>query len=216
MRRLFVLVISVLIALLLFGCSSASSRAVGQHTPRLRELPSNATQRENVVASALEQTTYTFSYDPSYAKLGYPGGDIPLERGVCADVIVRAFRRAGVDLQKDLHEDMKNDFAAYPRIWGARAPDTNIDHRRVANLMKYFTRKNWSLPLSADGGAYAPGDVVAWDLGGGLLHIGLVTDAKSDSSDRFLVVHNIGSGAQLQDVLFSWRIIGHYRCFGDR
>ncbi|HEU4391273.1 MAG TPA: DUF1287 domain-containing protein [Blastocatellia bacterium] len=213
MQRSFISIGLCLITLLLTGCSPPASNAGAQQTPRPRELPTNATPREKIIAAALEQTTYTLSYDPAYVKLDYPGGDIPIDRGVCADVIVRAFRKAGVDLQKDVHEDMKRDFGAYPRIWGARAPDPNIDHRRVANLMKYFTRKSWSLALSNDTGGYVPGDVVAWDLGGGLLHIGLLTDEKSDSSGRYLVVHNIGSGAQLQDVLFSWKIIGHYRCF---
>jgi uncharacterized protein YijF (DUF1287 family) len=214
--RILVSLVFTVFALLLLSCSSPASKAGSQAVAQVRSLSADATPRDKIIASALEQTTYTLSYDPSYVKLDYPGGDVPLDRGVCADVIVRAFRKAGVDLQKEIHDDMKKDFGAYPKIWGAKTPDKNIDHRRVANLMKFFARKSQSLPLSSDARAYTPGDVVAWDLGGGLLHIGLMTDEKSDSSDRFLVVHNIGAGAQLQDVLFSWRIIGHYRCFGDR
>ncbi|HEY9230792.1 MAG TPA: DUF1287 domain-containing protein, partial [Blastocatellia bacterium] len=129
-----------------------------------------------VVESALEQTGQTTVYDPAYIKLTYPGGDLPIERGVCADVIVRAFRKGGVDLQKEVHEDMARDFAAYPNRWGLKAPDANIDHRRVPNLMTYFKRRDKSLPITTNAKEYEPGDVVAWDLGGGLTHIGLVVN----------------------------------------
>jgi uncharacterized protein len=166
-----------------------------------------------VVEGAIEQTGYTFTYDPSYVKIGYPGGDLPLDKGVCADVIVRAFRRGGVDLQKEVHEDMQRSFSAYPNKWGLRKPDTNIDHRRVPNLMTYFKRVRKSLAITDDPKDYLPGDVVAWDLGNGLLHIGIVTNRKSEGGQNFSIVHNIGAGARLEDVLFSWRIIGHYRYF---
>src|SRR5919205_3157776 len=126
-----------------------------------------------VIDNAMAQTEQTTIYDPAYVKLAYPGGDLPLERGVCADVIVRAFRKGGVDLQKEVHEDMGRDFAAYPNRWGLKAPDTNIDHRRVPNLMTYFKRRGKSLPVTTNAKDYEPGDVVAWDLGGGLLHIGM-------------------------------------------
>jgi len=166
-----------------------------------------------VVEGAIEQTRYTFSYDPSYVKMAYPGGDLPLEKGVCADVIVRAFRKGGVDLQKEIHEDMRRNFSAYPNKWGLARPDTNIDHRRVPNLMTYFKRMRKSLTVTDDPKNYLPGDVVAWDLGNGLLHIGIVTNRKAEGGKNLSLVHNIGAGAKLEDVLFSWRIIGHYRYF---
>jgi uncharacterized protein len=166
-----------------------------------------------VLASALAQTEQTTIYDPAYIKLTYPGGDLPIERGVCADVIVRAFRQGGVDLQKEVHEDMARNFAVYPNRWGLKAPDTNIDHRRVPNLMTYFKRRDKSLPITTNAKDYEPGDVVAWDLGGGLTHIGIVVNLRARDGERYYIVHNIGAGARLEDVLFVWRQIGHYRYF---
>jgi uncharacterized protein YijF (DUF1287 family) len=166
-----------------------------------------------VIESALAQTEQTTVYDPAYVRLDYPGGDLPIERGVCADVIVRAFRKGGVDLQKEVHEDMRRDFAAYPNRWGLRAPDANIDHRRVPNLMTYFKRRGKSLPISSNAKDYEPGDVVAWDLGGGVTHIGIVVNRRPRDGERYYIVHNIGAGARLEDVLFTWRQIGHYRYF---
>jgi len=171
---------------------------------------SSAPEIKKIVESAIEQTQVTLEYDPSYAKLTYPNGDVPLVRGVCADVIVRAFRSAGVDLQKEIHEDMSRHFAAYPQKWGARKPDSNIDHRRVPNLMTLFERRSKSVPITKNPSDYAPGDVVAWELDNHLLHIGLVTDAVG-SRENYLVVHNIGAGAKIEDVLMAWKIIGHYR-----
>ena len=138
---------------------------------------------------------------------------MPSDRGVCSDVIVRAFRKAGVDLQKEVHEDMTLNFSAYSNKWGAKRPDSNIDHRRVPNLMTYFDRKGKSLPITNKREDYLPGDVVAWDLGGGLLHIGMVSNTKTWLTRNYMIVHNIGAGARLEDVLFSWKIIGHYRYF---
>jgi uncharacterized protein YijF (DUF1287 family) len=172
-----------------------------------------ATPLEKMIADGVEQTTYTVTYDPAYVKLDYPMGDVPLDRGACSDVIIRAFRKAGVDLQATVHEDMKQNFAVYPKRWGLSEPDSNIDHRRVANLMTYFERAGKAQKISNDAQDYLPGDVVTWDLGGGQLHVGLVTDQKSPISPNYLIVHNIGAGAQIQDVLFAWRITGHYRSF---
>jgi len=195
------------------GDTSASARtkparAAVQGLPRrpISDIP----QIKKVVDSAIEQTQYTFEYDPSYARLDYPNGDVPRERGVCADVIVRAFRSAGVDLQKEVHEDMSRHFGAYPDKWGARKPDSNIDHRRVPNLMTLLERRAKSVPISKKRSDYIPGDVVAWKLDNHLLHIGLVTDAVA-GTQNYLVVHNIGAGAKIEDVLMSWKIIGHYR-----
>ncbi len=165
-------------------------------------------QRARIATAAMAQVGVTRVYDPSYRKLAYPGGDPPAERGVCADVVVRAFRKIGVDLQVAVHEDMRKNFAAYPKLWNMRAPDANIDHRRVPNLMKFFERRGKSIAKSAP---YEPGDVVAWMLPAGLYHIGIVSNVRNDARSEYLVVHNIGNGAQNEDVLHAFRIIGHYR-----
>jgi uncharacterized protein len=167
----------------------------------------------SVVRAARAQVGVTIGYDPRYVRLAYPGGDVPLETGVCTDVIIRAFRSVGVDLQRAVHQDMRRSFAAYPQLWRNRGPDPNIDHRRVPNLMAYFRRQGRSLPISSDPGSYRPGDVVAWDLGRGLRHIGIVSDRVDRRSNRYLMLQNTGEGAREEDVLFAWRIIGHYRSF---
>jgi uncharacterized protein YijF (DUF1287 family) len=166
-----------------------------------------------VVAAGIEQTQYTSRYDAAYVQLDYPGGDVPPDRGACTDVVVRAFRKGGVDLQQLVHEDMARDFAAYPHTWGLPKPDSNIDHRRVPNLMTYFKRQGRALPLTEKAEDYLPGDVVTWDLNGGMTHIGMVTNLWSDETQNYLVVHNIGAGAKIENVLFAWRITGHYRYF---
>ena len=162
---------------------------------------------------AIAQAGVTTGYDPSYVALDYPGGDVPEKTGVCSDVVVRAFRKAGIDLQKEIHEDMKAARSAYPTKWGAIAPDRNIDHRRVLNLMTYFTRRGKSLPITDSAVNYQPGDIVAWELTSGIDHIGIVTNMLSDSEDRYLIVHNIGAGTRIEDVTFAWTIKGHYRFF---
>lgn len=163
-----------------------------------------------VVEAAQAQTKERVAYDGRYFRLAYPGGDVPAGLGVCTDVVVRAFRKAGVDLQVAVHEDMKKKFSAYPRKWGRRSPDPNIDHRRVPNLMTFFTRAGAALPLSERPGDYAPGDLVTWDLGGGLTHIGVVV-ADPLGAAKPLIVHNIGAGPKREDVLFAWKVTGHYR-----
>jgi uncharacterized protein YijF (DUF1287 family) len=166
-----------------------------------------------VIENAIWQTSVTKIYDPSYVIINYPDGDIPMERGVCCDVIVRAFRSVGIDLQKEIHNDMENAFDRYPQIWGLNKPDTNIDHRRVPNIMTYLQRQKKVVPVSRQGKDYKPGDIVTWKIPGNLDHIGVVTNIPVENSDRFKVVHNIGSGAQLEDVLFEFEITGHYRYF---
>jgi len=165
---------------------------------------------EKVVAAAQAQTKERVVYDGRYFKLAYPGGDVPAGLGVCTDVVVRAFRKAGVDLQVAVHEDMRKDFPAYPKKWGRRSPDPNIDHRRVPNLMTFFKRRGAALPVSDKPGDYAPGDLVTWDLGGGLTHIGVVVEDPSGAA-KPLIVHNIGAGPKREDVLFAWKVTGHYR-----
>lgn len=174
--------------------------------------PLAADVRGRLVAGAKSQVGVTRVYDSSYRQLRYPGGDVPPERGVCADVIVRAFRHAGLDLQVLVHEDMKASFGSYPRNWGLRRPDANIDHRRVPNLATFFRRRGASLRVSQQGADYQPGDVVTWRLPGvGLPHIGIVSDVPEPGTDRYRMVHNIGAGAQMEDVLFAFEVTGHFR-----
>ena len=164
-----------------------------------------------VIAGAKSQVGVTRGYDPAYRRIAYPNGDVPRHTGVCTDVIIRAYRQAGMDLQVLVHQDMKANFAAYPKIWGLRRPDPNIDHRRVPNLATFFTRKGGKLPVSRRGADYRPGDVVTWRLASGVPHVGLVSDVRVRGTDRYLVVHNIGAGAQIEDVLFAYEVTGHYR-----
>lgn len=169
----------------------------------------NTTDR--VIAAAVEQTRHRVVYDGSYVRIAYPGGDVAADRGVCSDVVVRAYRAAGIDLQKLVHEDMLRHFDVYPHRWGLRRPDSNIDHRRVPNLATFFSRFGTTLRVTQSADDYAAGDIVTWDLGGGVPHIGIVTDRHDPRTHRPLVVHNIGSGPQLEDVLFAYRITGHFR-----
>lgn len=168
---------------------------------------------EALARAAIDQTRSRVVYDSSYQRIAYPMGDIAADRGVCADVVVRALRVQGLDLQQLVHEDMAENFAAYPNFWGLSSPDTNIDHRRVPNLETYMKRQGWRLPASLDASAYRAGDIVAWNLrgeAGYLAHIGIVTD-RIGPSGWPMVVHNIGAGPQLEDVLFSWPMTGRYR-----
>jgi hypothetical protein len=169
-----------------------------------------------VVEGARKQVGKTLSYDPAYRRLAYPGGDVPLATGVCTDVVIRAYRHGGVDLQRLVHEDMKRAFSAYPKNWGLRKRDPNIDHRRVPNLATFFRRKGAALPVTKRASDYQPGDVVTWKLSSGVPHIGIVSDRKALLSNRHLVIHNIGSGAQEEDVLFDYAITGHYRWVAAR
>jgi uncharacterized protein len=185
------------------GITPSTPTAIAISSPRIKKL----------IRSGIEQTQYTRYYDPAYVPLEYPGGDVPLETGVCTDVVIRAFRKVGVDLQKEVREDMERNFAAYPQLWGLKKPDSNIDHRRVPNLMKYFQRRGKSIQIDNKPENYLPGDIVAWNLGNGQQHIGLVSNNISPNSKNLLIIHNIGSGAKQEDILFNWPIIGHYRYF---
>ena len=169
-----------------------------------------------LVAAAVERTHHTVRYDPAYVRIPYPGGDVPADTGVCTDEIIRAYRAVGVDLQKEVHEDMERNFSAYPRRWQWLSwhTDPNIDHRRVPNLMVFFSRKGETLPITQRAEDYAPGDLVTWDLGRNVPHIGIVVDQKSRASGRYMLEHNIGQGPKIEDVLFNWKITGHYRYFG--
>jgi hypothetical protein len=167
---------------------------------------------QNLSKAAIELTKDEVVYDPSYVVIDYPNGDVPAHTGVCTDVIIRAYRKLGIDLQKLVHEDMKKNFKKYPQNWGLKAPDKNIDHRRVPNLMTFFKRFGEEKLKSKNAKDYLPGDIVCWDLGGGITHIGIVINRKSKiDSKRYLIVHNIGNGQEMSDCLFSYKIIGHYR-----
>ncbi|TMM31301.1 DUF1287 domain-containing protein [Polaribacter aestuariivivens] len=166
---------------------------------------------EKLSNAAIELIKDNVVYDPSYFSIDYPNGDVPKEKGVCTDVVIRAYRKLGIDLQKEVHEDMKKNFNLYPKIWGLKRTDKNIDHRRVPNLMTFFSRKGIIKVNSKNSEDYIPGDIVCWNLGGAITHIGIVVNKKSKDGKRFMIVHNIGAGQVLQDCLFDFKIIGHYR-----
>src|SRR5215470_12974054 len=170
---------------------------------------------QKLVAAAIERTQHYVRYEPAYVRIPYPNGDVPAGTGVCTDEIIRIYRVVGIDLQKEVHEDMQANFWSYPNHirWQLFHTDTNIDHRRVPNLMVFFGRKGEKLTITTNARDYAPGDLVTWDLGGNVPHIGIVVDRKA-STDRYMIVHNIGAGPKMEDVLFNWKVTGHYRYFG--
>jgi uncharacterized protein YijF (DUF1287 family) len=171
---------------------------------------------KRLVRAAVERTNHRVAYDGSYRSIPYPNGDVPRSIGVCTDLIIRAYREIGVDLQKDVHEEMKAHFEAFPKNWDLRRPDPNIDHRRVPNLQTFFSRKGIVLPVTARAEDYAAGDLVTWVVAGNLPHIGIVAEQKLPDGQRPLIVHNIGRGPQVEDILFSFPITGHYRYYGSR
>ena len=179
----------------------------------LVSLPAIAEQPISLAEAAKERTQYDITYDGSYYQIGYPNGDVASDIGVCTDVIIRSYRKLGVDLQVLVHEDMRDNFSAYPskRIWGLTRTDRNIDHRRVPNLQMFFQRHGVEIPISNDGHNFKSGDIVTWMLPGNLPHIGIVADDLSTDKRRPLIVHNIGGGVVLEDMLFDYPITGHYR-----
>jgi uncharacterized protein len=184
----------VLVALLM-----APSIAFGQEPPPLTRL----------VQSAYDQVGKTVFYDPSYQTIAFPGGDVAFDRGVCTDVIIRAYRGIGIDLQLLVNQDMRREFGAYPRLWGLSHPDSNIDHRRVMNLTVFFARHGEVLPITNEARDYKAGDIVTWRLPDGRPHIGLISERQVNG--RPFTIHNIGAGTQVEDILFSFPITGHYR-----
>ena len=218
-RRRIVVAVGILL-LLSTACQQQAGRILKplrrpEQQTETRALPANSSPRlKLVIDGAIEQIGKTTSYDPSYQKIEYPNGDVPIETGVCSDVVVRAFRKGGIDLQQEVHEDMKANFSAYPTRWGLKGADANIDHRRVPNLQTYFTRKGKSLTTDGGSETFQPGDIVTWDLQlGGTEHVGMVVNVWYKPTQRYLVVHNIGAGTRMEDVLFAWKITGHYRYF---
>ena len=209
MRQLIILFFSFFV----FSCNDQNHKlSVGN---KLKNTEDNHYQKSDfyykLSASAISLTLQKVSYDPTYFSIGYPNGDVPVDKGVCTDVVIRGYRKLGIDLQKEVHEDMVKNFSEYPHNWGMNGTDKNIDHRRVPNLMNFFERNNASLSISTKEDDYKYGDIICWDLGRGLTHIGLVISKKSTDGKRFLIVHNIGGGQVIADCLFSYKIIGHYR-----
>lgn len=198
--------------------SSSLALAISPSIAQTRNIEPKAKQEflQKLVAAAEERAHHAVRYDPAYVRIPYPGGDVPDDTGVCTDEVIRAYRAVGVDLQKEVHEDMEQNFSAYPRRWRwvSAHPDTNIDHRRVPNLMVFFGRKGETLAIGQRSEDYAPGELVTWDLGGGVPHIGIVVGQRSALSGRYMVLHNIGQGPKIEDVLFRWKITGHYRYYG--
>lgn len=192
-----------LVVVLMLGASALAQLPVDDFATRL-------------VDAAMKRLSYDVTYDGSYRRIDYPNGDVPNHIGVCTDLVVRAYRDVGIDLQQAVHEDMMACFAAYPQFWGHSGPDANIDHRRVQNLQVFFTRKGVVLAKSPNAEDYLPGDLVTWMLPGNLPHIGIVAARRSPDGRRPLVVHNIGAGPKLEDVLFEFPITGHYRYVGLR
>ena len=201
-----------------FAANALLAIVVIASAPRLGAAPPDpAAAREafrtRLVAAAVERANHVVRYDSSYVAIPYPGGDVSEGTGVCSDEIIRTYRALGVDLQKEVHEDIVKD----PTAYGKRHADANIDHRRVENLIVFFRRHGESLPITNDDADYRPGDIVTWDLHNGkgktLGHIGMVVDRRARFADRHLILHNIGSGPQIEDVLFDWKITGHFRYF---
>ena len=160
--------------------------------------------------SAFTLTKQKVTYDPAYFQIKYPNGDVPGDKGVCTDVIIRAYRKVGIDLQKEVHEDIKTNFNNYPKYWKLKKSDTNIDHRRVPNLMVFFAKYGKVKQLTLKPTDYLPGDIVCWNLRGAITHIGLVSNKKTPDGKRYFMIHNIGHGQVLEDCLFEYKIIGHY------
>lgn len=168
-----------------------------------------------VLEKAEELARTKISYTPDYISLSYPGGDVPANTGVCTDVVIRSFRNIGIDLQKEVHESIKKSRADYPNNWGLKSADKNIDHRRVANLMVYFKKHGTVLPISEISEDYSPCDIVTWDLGGGLTHIGIVSQHVSRKSGRPLIIHHIGGNPSKDDMIFSYKVIGHFALLSE-
>ncbi|PSB44302.1 DUF1287 domain-containing protein [Chamaesiphon polymorphus] len=202
-------ILALFSALLLVSCNKQFTQLT---TPTSTIVPIQSPKIQQILDNAIAQTKITRSYDPAYVKLAYPGGDVPMTTGVCTDVIIRAFRAVKIDLQAEVHRDMQRNFAAYPRNWGAKAPDANIDHRRVPNLMTWLQRRGKAVPITNNGRDYQPGDIVTWGFSDGQQHIGIVSNIRV-APDRLAIVHNVGSGTKVEDVLFVWKQIGHYRYF---
>jgi uncharacterized protein YijF (DUF1287 family) len=192
------------------GCKKPENNASNLHESTISTIENPKTFQEKLSNAALSIIDPNVIYTPDYTTIKYPNGDVPAKTGVCTDVVIRAYRKLGVDLQKEVHEDMKANFSKYPTKWGLKKTDTNIDHRRVPNLEVFFTRKGEKLPISENANDYKTGEIVTWMINGKLPHIGIVTHKKSADGKRPMLVHNVGGGQVLEDCLFSYEIVGHY------
>jgi len=210
----------IVLAVFLLNCKKENKEFISQKATTqesediiLIENPTDFYQKlSNAAVSIIDPEVV---YTPSYVAIKYPNGDVPAKTGVCSDVVIRAYRKLGIDLQKEVHGDMKLNFSKYPKTWGMKTTDTNIDHRRVPNLETFFTRKGKRLPITQNGNDYKAGDIVTWRLNGNSIpHIGIVTHLKTNDGKRNKIVHNIGSGQVMEDCLFNWKIVGHYQ-FGN-
>jgi hypothetical protein len=194
-----------------FGCKKSESPLFISNN-KFGDLIENPKKfQEKLSNAAISIIDATIIYTPNYCAIQYPNGDVPAKTGVCSDVVIRAYRKLGIDLQKEVHEDMKANFSKYPTKWGLKKTDTNIDHRRVPNLEVFFDRKGKKLEISDNPNNYKTGEIVTWMINGKLPHIGIVTHKISSDGKRPLLVHNVGGGQVLEDCLFSWEIVGHYR-----
>lgn len=200
---------TLLIIFLFFSCNQKEkSNTFSQTTPTAAK--NFAEKLSNAAISIIDPS---IDYDPAYFSIEYPNGDVPKNKGVCTDVIIRSYRKLGIDLQKEVHEDMIENFSKYPNLekWGMTKTDTNIDHRRVPNLEIFFERNGQKLSVTQDPKDYKTGEIVTWLINNKLPHIGIVTSKKSSDGKRNLIVHNVGNGQVLQDCLFEYKIVGHYR-----
>lgn len=204
LRLLLLLVVSMPVILIVEACVTQASAAEAEEKFSYIQL----------VRAAQERTKHWVIYSGKYQKIDYPNGDVPKNIGVCTDLVIRSYRKLGIDLQQLVHEDMRDNFSLYPKIWGLKKPDTNIDHRRVPNLQVFFKRFGQSLAVSQNPQNYQPGDLVTWMLGGNTPHIGIVSDKKTADGKRYLIIHNIGWGPKEEDFLFDAKISGHYRFAG--
>ncbi|MGZ5221538.1 MAG: DUF1287 domain-containing protein [Chitinophagaceae bacterium] len=199
------------VSIILFSCGDSKQEELkGSHSRESYMVPAATGTRKQISDAALSLTRDHVIYDPSYFTISYPAGDVPEGKGVCTDVVIRTFRKIDIDLQKLVHEDMKKRWPQYPKLWGLPAPDRNIDHRRVPNLMEYFSSYGEARRGGTNASAYLPGDVVAWRLQNGRTHIGIIVDKRSSDGKRNMVVHNIGAGQVLEDCLFNFEVVGHY------
>lgn len=200
----------LLVILFSFGCKKAEKNKLKTENISVATIENPSTFEEKLSNAAISIIDENVVYTPDYVSLKYPNGDVPAKTGVCSDVVIRAYRKLGIDLQKEVHEDMKANFSKYPTKWGLKKTDTNIDHRRVPNLEVFFERKGKKLEVSNNPNDYKTGEIVTWMINGKLPHIGILTHKKSIDGNP-MIVHNVGGGQVAEDCLFSWEIVGHFK-----
>lgn len=202
--------ISILLIVLLLCCCNQKEK---NKSLSFTTIQTAKTFEEKLSAAAISIIDSSIDYDPAYFSIKYPNGDIPENKGVCTDVIIRSYRKLGIDLQKEVHEDMVANFSKYHNLkkWGMTKTDTNIDHRRVPNLEVFFERKGKKLSVTDNPSDYKTGEIVTWMINGKLPHIGIITNEKSEDGKRNLIVHNVGGGQNLDDCLFDYKIVGHFK-----